>query len=465
MSAPVIWIIFPIIASIFLLITRRRKTLSLLLQIGLSFILVLLAAVSRFEQIPGRQLFSIFISPEFSFLGRSFIMNETYRYIIMLVYGFLGIWTVCMFMLEQESFLVPLGLALNGLMLAALTVEPFLYSALIIEMSVIICLPILSKPDFSENKGASRFLVYMTLGMPLILLAGWYLAGGEISPINAEQLIQSTLLLGLGFFFWLSVFPFHSWVPIMSDEMESLDGIYILILLPVVIFLLLLKYLNGFSWLREFQLIFDSIRLLGLIMVFSSSVWAVFQTRLRKMMGYLLICSMGMMLLSISLDMDEGFLLSAYFILPRLLTFLLLANALVILEKNGAVRQITDLKSSFFSFPFSSSAMLVALFSISGMPLTLGFTPVQSLYSLMDRQNSLISNLLIGSMAVLTILFFRITYLIFMREDRDLIVLESNSEKYLVLAIIIIMTLIGFFPALVFPYLSNLVTGFEFLVK
>lgn len=465
MSSPIIWIIFPILISVFLMIFRKNRSLQTLLQVGFCFLFVLIAAITRFEQVAVERIFSIMIPPEFSFLGRSFLLNETYRFTIMMAFGFLGVWTITMYLLDQSSFLVPFGLAFNALLLAALSVEPFLYSAFIIVVAAIICLPILTKPENSRLKGLSRFLFFMTLGMPFILLAGWYLAGGEISPINDEQLLQSTLLLGLGFVLWLAVFPFHSWVPMVTDEMESLDGVYILILLPVIIFLLLIKYLNGFSWLRDFPLIYDAIRLFGIIMVFSSSLWAVFQTKIRKIIGYMLICSMGVILLSLSLDASEGVILSSHFIFPRLLSFLLVTVSLVVLEVKGRIYTIRDLRSAFYSFPLSTLGLLIGLFSLTGMPITIGFAPMQSLYAMMSAQNQFFTLMIAISMAIASILLFRITYLVFIQDDQEAQNLEILLDRYLILAILIIFVICSMIPSLIFPQFSNLVSGFDFLVK
>src|SRR4030042_5111535 len=206
-------------------------------------------------------------------LGRSLVFTTGLKTTAILFYGALGIWSLSLYIFKLRSNIVPFGLTFIGLLIAALAVEPFLYSALIIEIAVIVSIPIVANAANPRIKGVSRYLIFFTIGMPFVLLAGWYLAGGEISPVNDEQLIQAALLLGLGFVFWLAVFPFQSWVSLLAEETEPIEGFFILTILPMAIAVLLMKYLNGFAWLRGFDTVFQALRLFGLILIVIGSVW------------------------------------------------------------------------------------------------------------------------------------------------------------------------------------------------
>ena len=195
-------------------------------------------------------------------LGRSLVFTtglKTPQYFFMVHWEF---GHLAIYIFKIKSNIVPFGLAFIGLLIAALAVEPFLYSALIIEIAVIVSIPIVANAANPRIKGVSRYLIYFTIGMPFVLLAGWYLAGGEITPVNDEQLIQAALLLGLGFVFWLAVFPFHSWMPLLADETEPIEGFFVLTILPMAVAVLLMKYLNGFAWLRGFGTVFLALRLI-----------------------------------------------------------------------------------------------------------------------------------------------------------------------------------------------------------
>jgi formate hydrogenlyase subunit 3/multisubunit Na+/H+ antiporter MnhD subunit len=465
LSAPVLWVIIPAVATIPLFFFRNKSDLISLVQSGFCFLLAGLVILVKFEPAVRSNWFDVLLSPDLELLGRSLTLNEKYSSITGILYGFLGIWTLVKYFIGEKSLLAPLGLLFNALMLAALTVEPFLYAALIIEAAVIICVPILIETKEMPRAGLSRFLIFLTLGMPFILLAGWFLAGGEISPINDEQLLLATLLLGLGFIFWLAVFPFHTWMPLISENMKPIKGFYILIMLPVIIYLLLLKFLDGFVWLRDYALIYDSIRVFGLIMVVSGCIWAVFQTNLRKMISYLLIGSLGTMLLSASVNSNEGFINGAFLIFPRLAIFLLAAVSISLLEKKESPLTIFHLKSAYFHSPLVSLGLVFALISMTGMPLTSGFAPMLVLYRLLFEVSHIATILVMISMAWTTFFFLRIAYQIFLPSEFENQDTETMTEKILMAVLLGVIILAGIFPNPAFSLFANLIRGFDVLIR
>ena len=72
---------------------------------------------------------------------------------------------------------------ITGLMVASIAVEPFLYAALFIQMAILLAIPLMTSIYEAPSKGITRFLVYQTLAMPFILVAGWLL-GGETSRVT-----------------------------------------------------------------------------------------------------------------------------------------------------------------------------------------------------------------------------------------------------------------------------------------
>lgn len=468
MSAPFIWIILPLFVSAVLLVVRKNFRLAALIQAAFCILLVLFLFISRIGDMETVRLFSIYIAPEFNLLGRSLLLADANKFIIGLFYGVLAAWSVSLFIYDIHSKIIPLGLTLTALLLAAIAVEPFLYSALIVEIAVLVSIIIVVDLTTAKTKGIIRYLIFFTLGMPFILLAGWYLSGGEISPINEEQLIQATVLMGLGFVFWLSIFPFHSWIPLVADESEIQDGLYVLTILPFSIFIILLKYLNGFVWLREYDLVYQALLLFGIVMVSAGSLWSVFQTGIKKMIGYLTITITGFILIALGLNRNQGFLIFAELQLPRFLGYLLLMISLITIEDDLELNDFSDLRSVYQSHKFASAGLLVSLSSMVGMPLTAGFLPMQALYQEASRINIWITVLMLFGNGLLTMLLFRMFLDIMQPVDNEIIELvnqESLIEKITIASLILVTLALGLIPNLLFPRFSQLMASFEFLVK
>lgn len=468
MNAPVIWIVLPLIAAVILMGIRKNYRLASFSQFAFCVFLLLILWLSRIGEIESTRLLSVYIDPELTILGRSFILSESEKFIIALFYAVLALWSLFLFVFNKKSKIIPLGLPLTALLLAAIAVEPFLYSALIIEIAVILSIVVMVDIHSGRSKGIKRYLIFFTLGMPFILLAGWYLSGGETSPINDQQLIQATILLGLGFVFWLAIFPFHSWIPLVVEESEIQDGMFVLTVLPLTIFIIFLKFLNGFVWLRDFELVYNALFLIGAIMVAAGSIWAVFQRKIKKMIGYLTITFTGYMLIALGLNTNQGFLIFSELQLPRITSYLLLAFSMLSLEKDIEIDRNSDLQSVFHGHRFASMGLLTSLFSLIGMPLTAGFLPLQALYQATSKTNIVITGIMLAGSGLLTILFIRLFLDIIHPVEDDLEEITDKErliEKILLGLLILLTLIIGIIPNLLYSQFDHLMNGFEFLVK
>ena len=466
MSAPLIWIVFPILISILLLIFKKNYLTICLIQIILCSFILITALAARFVVSESTSIFIYQISPSMNILGRSLVITTGLKTTAILFYGALGIWSLSLYIFKIKSNIVPFGLTFIGLLIAALAVEPFLYSALIIEIAVIVSIPIVANATNPRIKGVSRYLIYFTIGMPFVLLAGWYLAGGEISPVNDEQLIQAALLLGLGFVFWLAVFPFHSWIPLLADDTEPIEGFFVLTILPMAIAVLLMKYLNGFAWLRGFGTVFQALRLFGLILIVIGSVWFSLQKTLRKAISYLLLVSSGLMVVAISINTSNGYIFSSYFMVLRVICFFLLSLILMVIEKTSENNSMDSISGLFIKSPIAALGFFIPLFSLVGMPWTLGFPVMQSLFSesaIYFPQNIVF---LILSQTIISITIIKWVFTSIKKDDDILSTRNLGMPETIFLLVCISgLIILGIFPNIIYPQISKIVSDLQFLIK
>src|SRR5512146_3015981 len=181
MSAPVLWILIPIAVGIFSLILVSEHATAL----AGGVVAVVLAVLALIIPIDAALLIgpvSLKLSASFSILGRNMVLGPSTAPLLALIFGMCALWFFGAEAAGVAARLIPLGLVITGLLVAAIAVQPFLFASLIIETAVLVAVPLLSEPDRQPGKGIIRFLIYQTLGMPFILMAGWLLAGGEASP-------------------------------------------------------------------------------------------------------------------------------------------------------------------------------------------------------------------------------------------------------------------------------------------
>jgi formate hydrogenlyase subunit 3/multisubunit Na+/H+ antiporter MnhD subunit len=374
-SAPLLWIILPGVFAVFLFMVRGFPRLMRGVGIFFSAWLWLAALLLPIGDLVTLGRRAIILSESLSFLGREFIFMDTDRPFLALLFFFHLAWLIGSWAARPQEAFIPFSFAIVALLTAALAVEPFLYAALLIEIAVLIAVPLLSPPGQLPGKGIFRFLAFQTLGMPFILISGRFLAGLEASPGQTELVLRAGVLIGIGFAFLLAAVPFHSWIPPLAEESQPYTVGFILFLLPVLISLFGLGFIDRFIWLREAPEVYLGLRLIGGIMVVVGGVWAAVETHLGRMMGYAAISETGISLMAVSIGGREGVILYFWMIVVRLFSVVPWAAALSnIKHGNNGELWLDKLRGAGHKFPLSAAALVVANFSLIGIPFLAGFS-------------------------------------------------------------------------------------------
>ncbi len=387
MSAPLIWVGLPILLSVILATLDRRRTLSGWLAAVLCIILVLLAATLEIGQ-PlrvGRDVWEL--KESFSLLGRAFVLVRGEQGFLALLYSLGALWQIGALSTRTPRFFAPISLAILGLLVAARSVQPFLFAALLIEIAVLLSLPLLTPPGQRVGQGVLRYLIFQTLALPFILLSGWVFGLIEANPAREELYQQAALLLGMGFSLWLAVFPFYTWLPLLAGDSPPLVAGFLFSILPTVVLFYALDFLNAYAWLRTTPLLAPTLQLTGAIMVATGGIWAAFQRDLTRLFGYAVIVETGLALLALSLRSSVGMSIFAAAFLPRLLALWLGAFSLSILRQQNLSLALSGLNGLLRRSPLASAALLVAWFSLGGLPLLAGFPLRQVLFQTLAQQN------------------------------------------------------------------------------
>jgi len=373
MNAPVIWIVFPLIIAVIFWFLQRRTTLVIILATSICALLALLALAVPIASAVKLGPLSFEVQSSLSVLGRRFVLDPGDRSFLALIYGIGAFWFFGTRMAGAHRHFIPIGMAVLALMVSAMAVEPFLYAALVMEIAVLLSIPMLVPPGRVVGQGIVRYLIFQTLALPFLLFAGWAAAGVEANPTDSRLLGQAVIFLGLGFAFWLAVFPFYTWVPLLSQETHAYETGFILGLFPSMVLLMMLNFLDNFAWLRAYPLLPVGLQLCGALMVVTGGIWAAFQKTLPRLFGYAVILESGFALLSISLQSQVGledFIASLF---PRMLALALWALATSALEEQGISPDFDGIRGQFRRYPLISSGLVLAYFSLAGLPLLGGF--------------------------------------------------------------------------------------------
>jgi len=183
------------------------------------------------------------------------------------------------------------------------------------------------------------------------------------------------------------------------------------------------------------------------------------------MIGYELLHSVGICLISIGLSFSEGINLFAVIFGSRLLIYPLLFFSTSYLSQKENNLTTSNIGRTIKNSPIAGAAFVFSLLSLAGMPLSIGFSPLQTMYQILADNQLLILVLIILSTSLNTIIVFRIIKDILKTgievSKKELLV----KENIFIFSLLLILSLNGFYPKLVLEQFKNLVIGFEFLIK
>lgn len=377
MNSAYIWILFPSLVAVILLLLQNRENLVAILATITVAVLAILAVWLPLQEQIVLWRWVIPFSDTFIIFGRRIVLTATDRPSLVVIYLIAAIWFGASPLARPSKLFVPLGLGVAALLTAAIAIEPFLFAAVLIEIAVLASIPFLSPPGNKAGRGVLRYLSFQTIGMPFILISGFMFTGYEVGPGNPEFIAIATALLVIGFALLLAVFPFHTWIPMLAEESHPYSTAFILLILPVAISILGLGFLDGFVWLKDYPSTGLLLQVVGVVMILTAGIWAAVERHLTRIMGFAVILDVGFSLIAVGLAVGSGnefyrVLFIAGF-LPRGLSLGVLALSLSGLIGKVDKLNLASIQGIGKDYPFTSASIILALFSLAGMPLLAGF--------------------------------------------------------------------------------------------
>lgn len=464
LSMPILWVLFPLAAAGVVLIFHKRQVFSILATSIISFGLSALAIFTPEELSLNLGPFTLNLIENLDILGRQISISLELLPFIALLFGATGLWALSSGITGTPVMMRPISLAITALLTAALGIEPFLYAALLIQAVVLIAIPMLSPGSQKPNRGILRFLSLQTLAMPFILFAGWLLSGVETLPPESALIGQSAMVLGLGFALLLGIFPFHSWVPMVSEISHPIVLSFFIFISPTAILLFALSFFNRYPFLRELENLSITLQVFGALMIVVGGLWTAFQENLKRAFGFSSLAETGFSLLALSLIPQGGLTWLLMLIPARAVGFWLWGYTLGLIKTHTRSLTLPSLQGFARRFPILSIGLLVAQLSIAGLPLLAAFPIKLTLFTaLQGSGDAFFTWSFIGNLGLFLFTLRLLPYLV--TPEREIgnqgWAFNEYPYEYLpILAAIILLILMGLMPKTFLAVLKDTLTAF-----
>ncbi|MEO8847338.1 MAG: NADH-quinone oxidoreductase subunit NuoN [Casimicrobiaceae bacterium] len=262
-----------------------------------------------------------------------------------------------------------------------------LYLGLELQALALYALVAMQRDRRGTSEAAMKYFVLGALasGMLLYGMSMVYGATGSLSldgiaeaALGADSDNRLLMLFGLvfivsGIAFKLGAVPYHMWVPDVYEGAPTPITLLIGTAPKLAAFAFALRMLAGGLKGMEFDWQGMLIVLSALSMVLGNVV-AIAQSNIKRMLAYSLIAHMGYMLLGFLAADRNGYSSAMFYTIAYVLTSVASFGMILLLSRAGfECDRIDDFKGLNQRSPWWAFIMLLVMFSLAGVPPTIGF--------------------------------------------------------------------------------------------
>ncbi|GJL81909.1 MAG: NADH-quinone oxidoreductase subunit N [marine bacterium B5-7] len=242
---------------------------------------------------------------------------------------------------------------------------------------------------------------------------------------NALPLTLGLIFIVVGLAFKLGAVPFHMWVPDVYDGAPISATIFIGTAPKLAAFAMMARLLvSGFGDLHDDW--GDMLLVIAILSVAVGNIVAIAQTNIKRMLAYSTISHMGFFLFGILAGTEQGYGASLFYVLIYTTMSLGAFGVLLVLSTKGfEAENLDDLAGLNATHPGLALLMMLMMFSMAGVPPTVGFyaklSVIQALLSVNHITVAVIAVLLAVVGAFYYLRVIKIMYFDSPPESRDLI--------------------------------------------
>ena len=369
---PALWLIIVPLGTVPIIYLLRRTALGVIVATGVA----LFAAWLSLRLPPGLVL---------NLLGRPIELDPLTQFTLALLFMATAILFLTAYPFAQNRQAGPdapgtgrnlrvVGLATAAIFVAASMTRHVGIAAILFEIAAILTVFTIQGRRLESTRAAQRFLVLISLALPLFLLAAWRIDQYQLSggAQSAQFLSLTTLLVGLGFALWLAVVPFHGWLTATAAEAAPPAAAFTLIAFPTVALSTLIHLLADAPWLAATGPLAQVIIMAGVLTALIGGLLAAVQRGFSPLLGYAALHDLGCLLVVLGLGGETTVLIILVGLTARALALTLIAACLSAIRLHAAGDGFTEVSGLARRLPIATAGLLVGGLTLAGAPLTIG---------------------------------------------------------------------------------------------
>jgi NADH-quinone oxidoreductase subunit N len=285
-----------------------------------------------------------------------------------------------------ETFVLVLTTLLGMLVMISAANFVTLYMGLELQALSLYAMVAMHKTSKQASEAAMKYFVLGALasGMLLYGMSMVYGTTGSLDLNRVGEVVLSgqgnrmLLLFGLvfvvsGIAFKLGAVPYHMWVPDVYDGAPTAVTLLIGTAPKLAAFAFMLRLLAVALGGLEFDWQ-GMLMVLALLSMILGNVIAIAQTNIKRMLAYSTIANMGFMLMGFLTANLNGYSAAMFYAVAYVLTSLASFGMVMLLSREGfEADQLADFKGLNQRSPWWAFMMLLVMFSLAGVPPTVGF--------------------------------------------------------------------------------------------
>ena len=367
---------------IMLVIAFRRSlvasTVLTLLTLAVAFIRVFFSAAQGPQQVTPLLIFDNYTN-----LIIGLLLAATFV-ITLLAYGYLKVHAER----REEFFLLLLGGALGGTILAASSHFASLFLGL-----EILSLSLYTMIGYTYNnpislEAAVKYLI-LAASSAAFLLFGMALIYGELGTMefagiaaaidkpltlaNQIFLLTGVVLILVGFGYKLALVPFHMWTPDVYQGAPAPVTAFVASVSKGSMFAVLVRF---FAYVppRNYAPLFTVFVVIAIATMLTGNILALLQNNIKRLLAYSSIAQLGYLLVAFLASGTHAIAASTFYLVSYFITILAAFGVVTVLSgPNHDADDIEEYRGLLWQRPWLAIILSVAMFSLIGIPLTVGF--------------------------------------------------------------------------------------------